>query len=331
MTLTQSRRQTILIRQRICKTCTRFKAVSRVLLWKGEWGPRGMELRIENLSKTYANGVKALDSVSLAIPAGMYGLLGPNGAGKSTLMRTLATLQEPDSGSARLGDIDVLGQKDKVRSQLGYLPQEFGVYPRTSAQDMLGYIALLKGLTNARERKDAVESMLKRCNLYDHRKKALTSFSGGMRQRFGIAQALIGNPQLLIVDEPTAGLDPGERNRFYNLLAEVGEQVIVILSTHIVEDVTDLCTKMAIIHKGQVLYQGHPQDAIAQLNGRIWQCSIAKSELAEYERCYQVVSAKLVGGRRRLHIYSASPLLESFAPSVPDLEDLFFVKLRSWN
>jgi ABC-2 type transport system ATP-binding protein len=290
-----------------------------------------MELRIENLSKTYANGVKALDSVSLAIPAGMYGLLGPNGAGKSTLMRTLATLQEPDSGSARLGDIDVLGQKDKVRSQLGYLPQEFGVYPRTSAQDMLGYIALLKGLTNARERKDAVESMLKRCNLYDHRKKALNSFSGGMRQRFGIAQALIGNPQLLIVDEPTAGLDPGERNRFYNLLAEVGEQVIVILSTHIVEDVTDLCTKMAIIHKGQVLYQGHPQDAIAQLNGRIWQCSIAKSELAEYERCYQVVSAKLVGGRRRLHIYSASPLLESFAPSVPDLEDFFFVKLRSWN
>jgi ABC-2 type transport system ATP-binding protein len=331
MTLTQSRRQTILIRQRICKTYTRFKAVSRVLLWKGEWGPRGMELRIENLSKTYANGVKALDSVSLAIPAGMYGLLGPNGAGKSTLMRTLATLQEPDSGSARLGDIDVLGQKDKVRSQLGYLPQEFGVYPRTSAQDMLGYIALLKGLTNARERKDAVESMLKRCNLYDHRKKALNSFSGGMRQRFGIAQALIGNPQLLIVDEPTAGLDPGERNRFYNLLAEVGEQVIVILSTHIVEDVTDLCTKMAIIHKGQVLYQGHPQDAIAQLNGRIWQCSIAKSELAEYERCYQVVSAKLVGGRRRLHIYSASPLLESFAPSVPDLEDFFFVKLRSWN
>jgi len=331
MKLTQSRRQTILIRQRICKTYTRFKAVSRVLLWKGEWGPRGMELRIENLSKTYANGVKALDSVSLAIPAGMYGLLGPNGAGKSTLMRTLATLQEPDSGSARLGDIDVLGQKDKVRSQLGYLPQEFGVYPRTSAQDMLGYIALLKGLTNARERKDAVESMLKRCNLYDHRKKALTSFSGGMRQRFGIAQALIGNPQLLIVDEPTAGLDPGERNRFYNLLAEVGEQVIVILSTQIVEDVTDLCTKMAIIHKGQVLYQGHPQDAIAQLNGRIWQCSIAKSELAEYERCYQVVSAKLVGGRRRLHIYSASPLLESFAPSVPDLEDFFFVKLRSWN
>jgi ABC-2 type transport system ATP-binding protein len=291
----------------------------------------GMELRIENLSKTYANGVKALDNVSLTIPAGMYGLLGPNGAGKSTLMRTLATLQEPDGGSARLDDIDMLRQKDKVRRQLGYLPQEFGVYPRTSAQDMLGYIALLKGLTNAGERNDAVGWMLKRCNLYDDRKNALTGFSGGMRQRFGIAQALIGNPQLLIVDEPTAGLDPGERNRFYNLLADVGEQVIVILSTHIVEDVTDLCTKMAIIHKGQVLYQGHPQDAVAQLNGRIWQCSIAKTELAEYERCYQVVSAKLVGGRRRLHIYSASPLLDNFAPSMPDLEDFFFVKLRSWN
>src|ERR1700677_3807737 len=279
MTLTQSRRQTILIRQRICKTYTRFKAVSRVLLWKGEWGPRGMELRIENLSKTYANGVKALDSVSLAIPAGMYGLLGPNGAGKSTLMRTLATLQEPDSGSARLGDIDVLGQKDKVRSQLGYLPQEFGVYPRTSAQDMLGYIALLKGLTNARERKDAVESMLKRCNLYDHRKKALNSFSGGMRQRFGIAQALIGNPQLLIVDEPTAGLDPGERNRFYNLLAEIGDNVIVILSTHIVEDVMELCSNMAIIHLGKVLFAGAPDRAVQTLEGKVWRKSIERDQL----------------------------------------------------
>src|SRR6202050_1998231 len=245
-----------------------------------------IELRIENLSKTYQNGVKALDNVSLTIPAGMYGLLGPNGAGKSTVVRPRATLQERDSGSAKLGDIDVRKQKDELRQRLGYLPQEFGVYPRTSAQDMLSYIALLKGVTKAKERKDVVGWMLKRCNLYDDRKKALTGFSGGMRQRFGIAQALIGNPQLLIVDEPTAGLDPGERNRFYNLLAEVGEQVIVILSTHIVEDVTDLCTKMAIIHKGQVLYQGHPQDAIAQLNGRIWQCSIAKSELDEYERCY---------------------------------------------
>src|ERR1700728_3971521 len=319
MTLTQSRRQTILIRQRICKTCTRFKAVSRVLLWKGEWGPRGMELRIENLSKTYANGVKALDSVSLAIPAGMYGLLGPNGAGKSTLMRTLATLQEPDSGSARLGDIDVLGQKDKVRSQLGYLPQEFGVYPRTSAQDMLGYIALLKGLTNARERKDAVESMLKRCNLYDHRKKALTSFSGGMRQRFGIAQALIGNPQLLIVDEPTAGLDPGERNRFYNLLSEIGEHVIVILSTHIVQDVMELCTNMAIIHEGRVRFAGVPEDAVGELAGNIWQKSIQKPEVADYSGRYRVISSKLIAGRPLIHVYSDEPPGDGFRPVPADL------------
>lgn len=290
-----------------------------------------IELRIENLSKTYQNGVKALDNVSLTIPAGMYGLLGPNGAGKSTLMRTLATLQEPDSGRATLGDIDVLQQKDELRHRLGYLPQEFGVYPRTSAQDMLSYIALLKGITSASQRKDAVEWMLKRVNLYDDRKKALTGFSGGMRQRFGIAQALIGNPQLLIVDEPTAGLDPGERNRFYNLLAEIGEQVIVILSTHIVEDVMDLCTNMAIINKGQVLYQGRPQDAIAQLNGRVWQISIAKNELADYEQRYQVVSSKLVAGRRLLHVYSAAPVSNEFAPSVPNLEDVFFTKIHSWN
>jgi ABC-2 type transport system ATP-binding protein len=290
-----------------------------------------VELRIENLSKTYTNGVKALNNVSLTIPFGMYGLLGPNGAGKSTLMRTLATLQEPDSGSAKLGDIDVLTQKDEVRKRLGYLPQEFGVYPRTSAQDMLSHLALLKGITKSKERRDVVGWMLKRCNLYDDRKKAIAGFSGGMRQRFGIAQALIGNPQLLIVDEPTAGLDPGERNRFYNLLAEVGEQVIVILSTHIVEDVLDLCTNMAIIQKGQVLYQGRPQDAIAQLNGRIWQISIPKAELASYEQRYQVVSSKLVGGRPLLHVYSTVPLSEGFVPSAPDLEDVFFTKIRPWN
>jgi ABC-2 type transport system ATP-binding protein len=291
----------------------------------------GSDLRIENLSKTYANGVRALDDVSLTIPAGMYGLLGPNGAGKSTLMRTLATLQEPDSGSAHIGDIDMLGQKDKVRRQLGYLPQEFGVYPRTSAEDMLDYIGLLKGLSNARERKEAVGWMLKRCNLYDDRKKALTGFSGGMRQRFGIAQALIGNPQLLIVDEPTAGLDPGERNRFYNLLAEVGEQVIVILSTHIVEDVADLCTNMAIINEGRVLYQGRPQDAITQLKGRIWEISIAKTELGGYEQRYHVVSSRLVAGRPFLHVYSPTSLSGGFAPSTPNLEDFFFTKIRSWN
>ena len=290
-----------------------------------------MELKISGLSKTYKNGVKALDNVSLTIQHGMYGLLGPNGAGKSTLMRTLATLQEPDSGRVLFGEIDVLKQKDEVRRRLGYLPQEFGVYPRISAQDMLSHLALLKGITNARERKEAVEGMLQRCNLYDVRKKALTGFSGGMRQRFGIAQALIGNPQLLIVDEPTAGLDPGERNRFYNLLAEVGEQVIVILSTHIVEDVMDLCTKMAIIHQGKVLYEGDPLMAISELKGRIWQRSIEKAELAQYEQAFRVVSNKLVGGRPFLHVYGEQPPGDGFLPSQPDLEDVFFTKIRNWN
>jgi ABC-type multidrug transport system ATPase subunit len=290
-----------------------------------------MELKINGLSKTYANGVRALNDVSLTIPHGMYGLLGPNGAGKSTLMRTIATLQEADSGSMRLGEIDVLKQKDELRKRLGYLPQEFGVYPRISAQDMLDHLAVLKGIGGSKERKELVESMLKRCNLYDLRKKALTSFSGGMRQRFGIAQALIGNPQLLIVDEPTAGLDPGERNRFYNLLAEVGEQVIVILSTHIVEDVTDLCTKMAIIHEGRVLYEGKPDDAVAQLKDRVWQRSIAKAELPSYEQRYRVISNRLVGGRPHLHVLSAQSPEDGFAPSVPDLEDVFFTCIRGWN
>jgi ABC-type multidrug transport system ATPase subunit len=290
-----------------------------------------MELKITNLSKTYKNGVKALDNVSLTIPRGMYGLLGPNGAGKSTLMRTLATLQEPDSGSAFLGEIDVLRQKDEVRRRLGYLPQEFGVYPRISAQDMLSHLALLKGMTNARERKEIVGAMLQRCNLYEVRKKALTGFSGGMRQRFGIAQALIGNPQLLIADEPTAGLDPGERNRFYNLLAEVGEQVVVILSTHIVQDVMDLCTDMAIIHEGKVLYQGAPQNAITELKGRIWERSIDKPELAHYEEKFRVVSNRLVGGRPFLHVFGEELPGEGFLPSQADLEDVFFTKIRHWN
>jgi ABC-2 type transport system ATP-binding protein len=290
-----------------------------------------LELRIENLSKTYPNGVKALDNVTLDVPHGVYGLLGPNGAGKTTLMRTIATLQEPDSGGIRLGEIDVLRQKDEVRRRLGYLPQDFGVYPRISAQDMLSHIALLKGITRSRERKDVVEAMLRRCNLYEVRKKALTSFSGGMRQRFGIAQALIGNPHLLIVDEPTAGLDPGERNRFYNLLAEIGEQVIVILSTHIVEDVLDLCSRMAIIHLGKVLFEGRPDDAIAPLQGRVWQRSIPKPDLPAYEQRYQVISSRLVGGRPFLHVLSAQPPGDGFAPSAPDLEDVFFAKLRGWN
>jgi ABC-2 type transport system ATP-binding protein len=290
-----------------------------------------MELKIDHLSKTYANAVRALNDVSLTVPHGMYGLLGPNGAGKSTLMRTIATLQEADSGSIRLGEIDVLKQKDELRKRLGYLPQEFGVYPRISAQDMLDHLALLKGIGGSKGRKELVESMLKRCNLYDVRKKSLTSFSGGMRQRFGIAQALIGNPQLLIVDEPTAGLDPGERNRFYNLLAEVGEQVIVILSTHIVEDVTDLCTKMAIIHEGRVLYEGKPDDAVAQLKDRVWQRSIAKADLPGYEQRYRVISTRLVGGRPHLHVLSPQSPEDGFASSVPDLEDVFFTRIRGWN
>jgi ABC-type multidrug transport system ATPase subunit len=290
-----------------------------------------MELKIEKLSKTYANGVRALDNVSLTIPHGMYGLLGPNGAGKTTLMRTLATLQEPDTGSIQLGEIDVLRQKDEVRRRLGYLPQEFGVYPRISAQGMLSHIALLKGITRSAERKQVVEALLHRCNLYEVRKKSLTSFSGGMRQRFGIAQALIGNPQLLIVDEPTAGLDPGERNRFYNLLAEIGEQVIVILSTHIVEDVMDLCSRMAIIHLGRVLFEGRPDNAIAALRGRVWQRSIPKSELAHYQQRYQVISSRLMGGRPFLHVLSAEAPEDGFAPSAPDLEDVFFTKIRGWD
>jgi len=290
-----------------------------------------VELRIETLSKTYPNGVKALDNVSLTIPHGMYGLLGPNGAGKTTLMRTVATLQEPDGGSIHLGKVDVLHQKDEVRRQLGYLPQDFGVYPRISAQDMLSHLALLKGIAHTRERKELVEAMLRRCNLYDVRKKSLTSFSGGMRQRFGIAQALIGNPQLLIVDEPTAGLDPGERNRFYNLLAEVGEQVIVILSTHIVEDVMDLCTVMAILHEGRVLFEGRPDDAIAELKGRVWQRSIPNSELPVYEQRYRVISSRLVGGRPFLHVLGSGEPEDGFQPSAPDLEDVFFTKIREWN
>jgi ABC-2 type transport system ATP-binding protein len=286
-----------------------------------------MDLRIQNLSKTYPNGVRALDNVTLTIPHGMYGLLGPNGAGKSTLMRTIATLQEPDSGQINLGDIDVLREKDKVRRILGYLPQDFGVYPRISAQDMLDHLALLKGFVKRKERKELVESLLVRTNLMDLRKKALAGFSGGMRQRFGIAQALIGNPRLLIVDEPTAGLDPGERNRFYNLLSEIGENVIVILSTHIVEDVMELCTNMAIIHEGRVLFAGVPEDAVGALAGKIWQKSIQKPEVAEYNQRYKVISSKLIAGRPLIHIFSSEPPEDGFQPVPADLEDVFFARI----
>jgi ABC-2 type transport system ATP-binding protein len=286
-----------------------------------------MDLRIENLSKTYPNGVRALDQVSLNIPRGMYGLLGPNGAGKSTLMRTIATLQEPDNGAIWLDGINVLRDKDEVRKRLGYLPQDFGVYPRISAQDMLDHLALLKGFVRRKERRELVESLLARTNLLDVRKKALAGFSGGMRQRFGIAQALIGNPQLLIVDEPTAGLDPGERNRFYNLLSEIGENVIVILSTHIVEDVMELCTNMAIIHEGRVLFAGVPEDAVGELSGKIWQKSIQKPEMKDCAERYRVISSKLIAGRPLIHVFSAEPLGDGFRPVAPNLEDVFFSRI----
>jgi ABC-type multidrug transport system ATPase subunit len=242
-------------------------------------------------------------------------------------MRTIATLQAPDSGEIFLGDIDVLRQKDEVRKVLGYLPQDFGVYPRISAQDMLDHLALLKGFVHRKERKDLVDSLLHRANLYNVRKKALASFSGGMRQRFGIAQALIGNPRLLIVDEPTAGLDPGERNRFYNLLSEIGENVVVILSTHIVQDVMELCTQMAIIHRGRVLFAGSPDDALAALGGRIWQKFIPKAETKVYEERYRVISSKLISGRPLIHVYSPDHPGDGFEPVPADLEDVFFSRI----
>jgi ABC-2 type transport system ATP-binding protein len=287
-----------------------------------------MQLTIRNLTKTYPNGVKALQDVSLDIPTGMYGLLGPNGAGKSTLMRTLATLQEADSGTAMLGDIDVLKNKDAVRRVLGYLPQEFGVYARISALEMLDHLAILKGIP-ANQRKEVVSALLQRVNLWEHRKKAVSSYSGGMRQRFGIAQALLGDPQLIIVDEPTAGLDPGERNRFYNLLSEIGENVIVILSTHIVEDVKELCSNMAIINNGQVLYDGAPDAALKQLEGKVWEKAIAKSEIDDYQQRHQVISSKLVAGKPIIHILSDTDPDDGFRRTDADLEDVFFAKISA--
>ncbi|MEZ0542923.1 ABC transporter ATP-binding protein [Fibrella arboris] len=288
-----------------------------------------MQLVIDNLSKTYKNGVRALDAVSLTIPTGMYGLLGQNGAGKSTLMRTLATLQDADSGTAMLGDLDVLNQKEAVRRTLGYLPQEFGVYPRVSASELLDHFALLKGVINGRERTQLVDALLNRVNLYEHRKKAVSSYSGGMKQRFGIAQALIGDPQLIIVDEPTAGLDPGERNRFYNLLSEIGENVVVILSTHIVQDVMELCNNMAIIHQGRVLYGGTPTAAVARLSGQIWAKSISKAELPTYQQTHTLISSKLVAGKPLIHILSDVDPGDGFTAAEPDLEDVFFSAISS--
>jgi ABC-type multidrug transport system ATPase subunit len=283
-----------------------------------------MDLHIRDVSKTYPNGVQALKDVTLTIPAGMYGLLGPNGAGKSTLMRILATLQEPDSGSIHLGDLDVVRQKDEVRKTLGYLPQEFGVYPRVSAEELLSHFALLRGIGERRARKEVVEALLRQTNLWEVRKQKLGGYSGGMRQRFGVAVALLGNPKLLIVDEPTAGLDPAERVRFLNLLSELGENSAVILSTHIVEDVSELCTRMAIIDRGEILLEAEPFGAMEEMRGRIWRSVIEKSALAEVERTHPVISTKMLGGRTVVHVYGDAAPGAGFEPAEPDLEDVYF-------
>lgn len=286
-----------------------------------------LALTIAGLSKTYPNGVHALSDVSLTIPTGMFGLLGPNGAGKSTLMRTLATLQEADTGTVRLGNIDVLRDKAAVRRTLGYLPQDFGLYPKVSAEELLDHLARLKGLDDKRERRDAVDRLLRQTNLHDVKSKALGGFSGGMRQRFGIAQALLGNPRLIIVDEPTAGLDPEERVRFHNLLAEIGENVIVVLSTHIVSDVSDLCAQMAIIHKGRLLLTGRPLELTRVLEGRVWQKAIARADLDAARAEFPVISTRLLAGRTLVNVVSDAAPGEGFEAVEPTLEDVYFAAI----
>jgi ABC-type multidrug transport system ATPase subunit len=286
-----------------------------------------MELYIRDVSKTYSNGVQALKDVTLTISTGMYGLLGPNGAGKSTLMRTLATLQEPDEGSIRLNDIDVINQKDEVRRTLGYLPQEFGVYPKAKAEDLLDHLAILKGLTGRQSRREVVEVLLRKVNLWDVRRQKLGGYSGGMRQRFGVAVALLGNPKLMIVDEPTAGLDPAERVRFLNLLSELGENSVVILSTHIVEDVSELCTRMAIINKGTILLDAEPLGAIEELKERIWRKVIDKGNLARVDREHKVISKKLLAGKTVVRVYGKENPGNGFETAEPDLEDVYFTTM----
>ena len=285
-------------------------------------------LQLDRVEHVYPNGTRALDGVTMSIGKGMFGLLGPNGAGKSSLMRTIATLQTPTAGAIRFGEIDVLAEPGRLRATLGYLPQDFGVYPRVSAYDLLDHMASLKGVTSAADRRATVETLLNQTNLWSHRTKAVAGYSGGMRQRFGIAQALLGDPRLVIVDEPTAGLDPEERNRFLNLLAAIGENVAVILSTHIVEDVTDLCPTMAIMNKGQVLLTGRPAEAIDALQHQVWRKQVDPSELADHEARYVVLSTRLVGGRPVIHVHSANDPGDGFAAVAPDLEDVYFQRLR---
>ncbi len=283
-----------------------------------------MHLAIRAVSKTYPNGVRALRDITLDIPQGMYGLLGPNGAGKSTLMRTIATLQEPDTGSIMLGDIDVVREKERVRRTLGYLPQEFGVYPSVSAERLLDHFAVLEGFTDRAGRRRVVEALLRQTNLWDVRRERLGGYSGGMRQRFGIAVALLGDPQLIIVDEPTAGLDPAERVRFLNLLSEIGEQAVIILSTHIVEDVADLCPRMAIIDRGEILLEAEPLAAIAALRGRVWKRVVSKQELPHVERDHRLICTKLQSGRTLVHVYADARPGPEFEPVEADLEDVYF-------
>lgn len=283
-------------------------------------------LEISGISHVYANGTRALDDVNLSIPRGMYGLLGPNGAGKSTLMRTIATLQTPTSGSIKFGDLDILQNPEELRKRLGYLPQDFGVYPRVTAFNMLDHMAVLKGVSNKGERKTVVETLLNQTNLWNHRNQFIAGFSGGMRQRFGIAQALIGSPELIIVDEPTAGLDPEERNRFLNLLAGISDNVVIILSTHIVDDVADLCPRMAVLAGGRVQLEGAPLDLIAQTKGRIWKKTIGRDELAAHQQDYQVISTRLFAGRTIIHIL-ADGKPAGFDDVEAGLEDVYFTTL----
>jgi len=288
-----------------------------------------MTLSIKNLSKTYSNGVEALKNITLDIPVGMFGLLGPNGAGKSTLMRTLATLQEPDTGNVFFDDIDILNDSNALKKQLGYLPQEFSFYPKEKAFDLLEHFAILKGISNKSERKVIVENLLKKVNLWEKRNHKIGSFSGGMKRRFGIAQILLGDPQLIIVDEPTAGLDPEERLRFYNLLSHIGKEIVLILSTHIVEDVSNLCPNLAIINKGEIIFQGDTKEAVDKLTGKIWEKEIAESELENIENQYFLITKKLFAGKINVKIYSDIQPDESFIKSKPTLEDYYFFRLKS--
>ena len=287
-----------------------------------------MELTIQNISKTYPNGIEALKNVSLKIGNGMFGLLGPNGAGKSTLMRTIAALQDSDEGTITVGEIDVSKDKQSLREILGYLPQEFGVYPKISANDLLDHLAVMKGITDSKQRKEVVESLLHQTNLWEAKDQKLGTYSGGMKQRFGIAQALIGDPKLIIVDEPTAGLDPMERNRFHNLLSEIGENVIVILSTHIVDDVSDLCNNMAIILNGEVHLVGEPIQLIKKLDQKVWKGLIEKSDLVEIEKENDVISSRLYLGKVQVRIFSESPMQNGFESVSPEIEDLYFATIN---